>query len=69
MDRPACDPHRMSEDDRDDESSGNGAVIGVIFAVVLTVLALYLLQRMIDSANMLDCAFTKDPKCRDLIRE
>lgn len=59
----------MSEDDGDDESSGKGPLVGVLFAVVLTVLALYLLQRMMDSAALLDCAFTKDPKCRELIRE
>lgn len=59
----------MSEDDRDDEPSGNGAVLGVLFAIALTGLALWLVQQMRDSASMLDCAFTKDPKCRALIRD
>ncbi len=59
----------MSENDRDDEPSGNGAVWGVLFAIALTVGALFLMQSMRDSASMLDCAFTKDPKCRSLIKE
>ena len=59
----------MRKDDRDDEPSGNGAVLGVLFAIALTGLGIYLMQRMRDSATMLDCAFTKDPKCRALIRD
>jgi hypothetical protein len=59
----------MKEDDGDDEPAGNGALLGVLFAIALTVLALYLVQRMRDSASLLDCAFTKDPKCRELIRD
>lgn len=59
----------MSDDPRDDEPSGNGALLGVLFAIALTGLALYLVQRMRDSAALLDCAFTKDPKCRALIRD
>lgn len=58
-------------DDRDDHEppSGNGALYGVLFAVALTVGALYLMQRMRDSAELFDCAFTHSPKCRELIKE
>lgn len=59
----------MSEPDDDDEPSGNGPVYGVLFAIVLTIGALYLMQRMRDSAFLLECAFTHSPKCRDLIKD
>lgn len=59
----------MRKDDRDDEPTGNGAVLGVLFAIALTALGIYLMQQMRDSATMLDCAFTKDPKCRALIKD
>ena len=69
----------MSEDGRpeqpreppsdDEEASGNGAIYGVLFAIALTIGALYLVQRMRDSASLLECAFTHAPKCRELIKE
>lgn len=59
----------MSDEGDEDEPSGNGAIIGVVFAVALTVAALYLMQRMRDSATLLDCAFTRDPKCRELLKD
>jgi heme/copper-type cytochrome/quinol oxidase subunit 4 len=59
----------MSEDRDEDEPSGHGALIGVVFAIALTGLALWLVQQMRDSASLLNCVFTKDPKCRDLIQE
>lgn len=59
----------MDQHDDDDEPSGNRAIYGVLFAVALTIGALYLMQRMRDSAALLECAFSKDPKCRELIRD
>lgn len=60
----------MDEKEPEDEpGSGNGALYGVLFAVALTVGALYLMQRMRDSASLLDCAITRDPKCRELIKD
>lgn len=59
----------MSEEKDDDEPPGNGAVLGVLFAIALTIGAIYLMQRMQDSASLLECAFTHNPKCRELIKE
>ncbi|TDR93590.1 hypothetical protein [Enterovirga rhinocerotis] len=59
----------MSEDHHQDEPSGHGALIGVVFAIALTGLAVWLVQQMRDSASLLNCAFTKDPKCRELIKD
>ena len=59
----------MSDDDRDKEPSGNGPLYGVLFAIVLTGLTLWLVQKMRDSAAMMDCMFTKDPKCREMIKD
>ncbi len=50
-------------------SGGIGALFGVLFAVALTIGALYLMQRMRDSAALLECAITRDPKCRELIKD
>ena len=58
----------MSEDKKDDdEPSGNGAIFGVLFAVGLTIGAIFLMSRMQQAAALLDCAFTHSPKCRELI--
>lgn len=67
----------MSDDDskadrrpeRHPDDPGHGPVLGVLFAIALTALALWLIQQMRDSASLLNCAFTKDPKCRELIRD
>lgn len=53
----------------DDEPAGSGAILGVLFAIALTVGAIYLMERMRSSASLLECAFTHSPKCRELIRE
>lgn len=55
-------------DEDEPEGGGYGAVIGVLFAVALTIGALYLVERMRHSASLLDCAFTKAPQCRELLR-
>ncbi len=57
----------MSEPGDDDEPSGHGALLGILFAVALTVGAIYLMERMRHSASVLDCAITRDPKCRELL--
>lgn len=62
------DEGRGDRENRNDEP-GHGPVLGVLFAICLTALALWLVQRMQDSASTLNCAFTKDPKCRELIRD
>jgi hypothetical protein len=59
----------MSDGGDDGENSGAGPILGVLFALALTGLALWLVQQMRDSASLLNCAFTKDPKCRALIRD
>ena len=59
----------MGEDDPDDEPSGWRPVLGVLFAIALTGLTLWLVQQMHNSASILNCAFTKDPKCRQLIKD
>ncbi|MDB5590086.1 MAG: hypothetical protein JWR86_611, partial [Enterovirga sp.] len=48
--------------------SGAGAILGVLFAIALTLAALYLIDRMQHSASLFDCAFTKAPQCRELLR-
>ncbi|WP_375461656.1 hypothetical protein [uncultured Enterovirga sp.] len=59
----------MSEQKDDREPPGNGAILGVLFAVALTVGAIYLVERMRHSASLFDCAFTHAPKCRELIQD
>jgi hypothetical protein len=59
----------MSERRDDDEPSGHGPILGVLFAIALCGLTLWLIQKMQDSASLLDCAFTHDPKCRALIKD
>ncbi len=43
------------------------ALVGIVFAIVLAVGALYLVNRMRHWAAMGDCAFTHAPACRELI--
>jgi hypothetical protein len=55
----------MSENEP--EKPRDFALIGIIFAIVLAVGALYLVNRMRHWAAMGDCAFTHAPACRELI--
>lgn len=59
------------EDDQqdDDQPPGYGPILGVLFAIALTVGGIYLMERMRHSASLLDCALTHAPQCRELIRE
>ena len=59
----------MSEPGDDDERSSYAPILGVLFAIALCGLALWLIQQMQDSASLLNCAFTHDPKCRALIKD
>jgi hypothetical protein len=59
----------MSEQKDDREPPGNGPVLGVLFAIALTIGAIYLVERMRSSASLLECAFTHAPKCRELIHD
>lgn len=69
-DKPDKKPDAKPDDATpDDESPGSGAILGVLFAIALTVGAIYLMERMRSSASLLECAFTRSPKCRELIRE
>ena len=55
----------MSE--QEPEKPRDFALVGIVFAIVLAVGALYLVNRMRHWAAMGDCAFTHAPACRDLI--
>ena len=46
-----------------------GGLIGVIFAVCLTLGALWMMERMRTWATLGDCAFTRAPACRALIKD
>ena len=44
-----------------------GGLIGVIFAILLALGAIWMLERMRTWATLGDCAFTHAPACRELI--
>ena len=46
-----------------------GALIGVIFAVCLALGAIWMIDRMRTWAALGDCAFTRAPSCRALIKD
>ena len=44
-----------------------GGLIGVVFAIVLALGAIWMIERMRIWATLGDCAFTRTPACRALI--
>ncbi|MDB5512268.1 MAG: hypothetical protein JWR08_1751 [Enterovirga sp.] len=46
-----------------------GGLIGVIFVLCLALGAMWMIDRMRVWASVGDCAFTKAPRCRELLKE
>jgi hypothetical protein len=46
-----------------------GGLIGVVFAILLALGAIWMLERMRTWATLGDCAFTHAPACRHLIEK
>lgn len=47
--------------------TSNRGVLGLLFVVLLVVLAIWLMNRMQTYAALGDCAFTHAPQCRELL--
>ncbi|NNM72847.1 hypothetical protein [Enterovirga aerilata] len=56
------------EPEPEDWRARYGGLIGVVFAVFLALAAIWMLERMRSWATLGDCAFTRAPSCRALIR-
>jgi hypothetical protein len=46
-----------------------GGLIGVVFAILLALGAIWMMERMRTWATLGDCAFTHSPRCRELIKD
>ena len=57
----------MSDPDPDEEPSRHAGLLGVLFVVLLVIGAIYLVERMRHAASLADCAFTRDPACRQML--
>ena len=58
----------MDDDgDREDWRSRYGGLLGVLFVILLALLAIWLIERMRTYASLGDCAFTHAPQCRQLL--
>ena len=69
-------PEREGKADRDGPprepgstgaQTSNRGVLGILFVVLLVVLAIWLMNRMQTYASLGDCAFTHAPQCRELL--
>lgn len=51
-----------------DEPPNNHGLLGVAFAIVLVLGAIWLMNQMQHWAALSNCAFTHAPQCRGLVR-